>query len=73
MTDAGAKTQPIHDRMPVILPPDAWGTWLALDTSKEELLKLLGPAPDEALDAYPVSPWVSKAANDGERCIERMS
>lgn len=72
VTDAGAKTKPIHDRMPVILPPDAWGTWLAPDSSKEELLGLLGPTPDDVLDTYPVSPWVNKAANNGERCIERI-
>lgn len=72
VTDAGAKTKPIHDRMPVILPAEAWGTWLAPDSSKGELLGLLRSAPDEVLDVYPVGTWVSNSVNEGERCVERF-
>ena len=47
---------PIHDRMPVQLPPSAWETWLSRDVDDVELLgKLLVPAPASLLAAHPVS------------------
>jgi putative SOS response-associated peptidase YedK len=65
-TTANATLQPIHDRMPVILPAAAWATWLAsapLDPG--ELLALLRPAPDDLLERYPVSKRVNNARNEG--------
>src|SRR5687768_2161685 len=41
---------PIHDRMPVVLPPEAWDTWLDRDNDDvDALVKLLEPAPDDLL------------------------
>lgn len=40
-----------HHRMPAILPPSEWGTWLDPDTPTEALRKLLRPCPSEWLDA----------------------
>ena len=73
VTDAGAKTKPIHDRMPVILPPDAWAAWLAPETSKKALLEMLQPASDGAVVTYQVSTWVNKPSNDGLECLEHLS
>jgi putative SOS response-associated peptidase YedK len=65
-TTANATLQPIHDRMPVILPASAWATWLAPAPSDPgELLALLRPAPDELLERYPVSKRVNNARNEG--------
>jgi putative SOS response-associated peptidase YedK len=61
---------PIHDRMPVILPPEAWSTWL--DPSLEEIGELQGllvPAPDEGLEAFPVETLVNNVRNDGPALI----
>ena len=53
-TTANATLEPIHDRMPVILPASAWATWLAPNPPEPgELLALLRPAPDDLLERYP--------------------
>jgi hypothetical protein len=44
---------PIHNRMPVILPRDAWCRWFGeADTDAGELLAPLGPYPAELMRAY---------------------
>ncbi len=61
---------PIHARMPVILPPETWDTWL--DPSLREpapLLDLLGPHPASGMEAFPVSRRVSDPRNDSPACI----
>ena len=40
---------PIHDRMPIMLPPAGWETWLDPEVDDVDLLgKLLVPAPAAA-------------------------
>jgi putative SOS response-associated peptidase YedK len=60
---------PIHDRMPVILPPSAWDTWLDPTYDAAALGKLLVPAPAELLTAYPVPTAVNSVRNDGPELI----
>ncbi len=72
-TDANPLLAPIHDRMPVILEPAAWPAWLEVEgTPPEALAALLAPAPDDALDAYPVSTRVNSPRNDDADCIARL-
>jgi putative SOS response-associated peptidase YedK len=64
-TDANHLLEPIHDRMPVVLPESAWATWL--DPANHDvrgLAQLLVPAPDELLEVWPVSTAVNTADND---------
>lgn len=62
----------LHDRMPVLLPPEAWKPWLAEEPVEPgELLALLAPCPPEELELVPVSDFVNRVANEGPRCIER--
>jgi putative SOS response-associated peptidase YedK len=63
----------IHDRMPVILPPTAYGRWLdpAL-TNIEQLQPLLQPYPAEAMRRYRVSPRVNHAKNDDPECAAEI-
>ena len=42
-TEANDVVQPVHDRMPVILPPEAEATWLRPDADADTLLALLRP------------------------------
>ena len=65
--------RPIHDRMPVVLAEEAWDRWLdpALP-DPGELQGLLVPAPDDDLEAYPVSRAVNNVRNDGPGLIERL-
>ena len=62
--------QEIHDRMPVILPHDAYNAWLDPDADKEELGELMIPYPGDDLETYPVSRFVNSPSNNDERCIE---
>ena len=64
----------IHDRMPVLLAPEAWDRWLdpALP-DPGELHGLLVPAPDGSLVAYPVSRAVNDVRNDGPALIEPLA
>lgn len=68
-TGAGAKTKQIHDRMPVILHPEDWGTWLSTETEKDELKGLLKSAPDNGLEMYPVSTRINTATYDEPDCV----
>ena len=63
----------VHDRMPVIVPPDAYGEWLDprnADTAR--LARLLGPCELPGLAARPVSRRVNDARNQGPELIERV-
>ena len=61
-TSANATVKPIHDRMPVILLPDAFPTWLEGDTAA--VGALMQALPDDALAAHPVSDRVNIVVND---------
>jgi putative SOS response-associated peptidase YedK len=62
---ANAVLAPIHARMPVVIPPEAFDRWLDPDETKfKEACVLLKPAPDDFMEAYEVSPRVNKAAHD---------
>jgi putative SOS response-associated peptidase YedK len=65
-TTANDLMAPIHNRMPVILPESAWEQWLDPDEHDvDALAKLLVPAPNALLEAYPVSTAVNNARNNG--------
>ena len=70
-TSANETMAPVHDRMPVILPPSAWASWLDPDQNDIDLLgKLLVPAPAALLTMYPVSTEVNSVRNKGAHLIE---
>jgi len=61
---------PVHDRMPVIVPPEAYGEWLAPDErDPARLLPLLAPHPAGEMHAFPVSLRVNNPANDDASCV----
>jgi putative SOS response-associated peptidase YedK len=63
----------IHDRMPLMLTPDAYGAWLdPAPRPSDELLELLKPAAPGLLEAYPVSTLVSNVANNGPELLEPL-
>lgn len=65
-TDANDDVGRLHDRMPVLLPREAWATWL--DTQEQDQARLLGllrPAPDGVLAMHPVSRRVNEVREDG--------
>ena len=62
--------RPIHDRMPVVLPPDAWDRWL--DKGVADVADLLVPAPDDLLVRTKVSTKVNNARNDGPDLLDPL-
>jgi putative SOS response-associated peptidase YedK len=65
---------PIHNRMPVILPRQAYDRWLDPDpVSSGSLDGLLSPYPAEEMVAYPVSRYVNDPGNDTPECIKPAS
>ena len=72
-TDANDLTQPIHDRMPVILKPADYDLWLDTEVWDPNLLKpLLHPYPSGEMIVQPVSPKVNKATYDAADCVEAV-
>lgn len=72
-TNANETLRPIHHRMPVILPPEAYDLWLDREIDDPEaLLPLLQPRPDDELEAYPVATVVNNARNETPQCIEPL-
>lgn len=64
-TSANALVAPIHDRMPAILPREAWAQWLGEAPADAAALQaLLQPCPVERMRLYPVSPRVNSVKND---------
>lgn len=69
-TSSNTKLAPIHDRMPVILPPEQYDLWLdQRNDDVESLSRLLLPYPANAVEAVEVSKRVNNARNDGPELI----
>jgi len=68
-TTPNAVTSPVHDRMPVILDPDAYELWLDPGMTNaaavSELLKLYDA---RLMRCYPVSNRVNRVSNDDPEC-----
>lgn len=67
--DANKLVSEIHDRMPAILNKEQEELWLSNDLAPEELLKLIEPYPDEAMEAYPVSKKVNNVRNNNPSLV----
>lgn len=64
-TSANATLQPVHDRMPVIVPPDKFNVWLDVERfGPKEAGSLIAPAPNDLLAFDWVSTRVNQVAND---------
>jgi putative SOS response-associated peptidase YedK len=72
-TGANKLMKPIHDRMPVILDPADWDTWLNPDTDPATLQKLLVPAPAKDLEVYPISTRVNNVRNDSPELLDPLA
>jgi putative SOS response-associated peptidase YedK len=69
-TEPNRLVRPIHDRMPVVLAPDAEEAWLDPAAEPGDLLDLLAPAPDDLLVAREVGDHVNSVREDGPHLIE---
>jgi putative SOS response-associated peptidase YedK len=73
-TSANDTLKPLHDRMPVVIAPDQFDLWLGNgDEDTAAASGLIKPAPDDLLEAYPVSTDVNRVANDNPALMERAA
>lgn len=72
-TSANDLIQPLHERMPVILPKEAWKAWLDPETPPEALQELLVSYPQEEMSLRPVSTAVNNVRNDSPDCLQDPS
>jgi len=71
-TQANRTLAPIHDRMPVVVPPEAFDLWLdCAHVDATTAAALIQPAPEDMLEAYAVSTGVNRTANDNPKLVER--
>lgn len=64
-TQANELLKPLHDRMPVVLPPDRWPAWLGeRSTTDAELKAMLAPYPGTAMTYWPVDRRIGNVKND---------
>jgi putative SOS response-associated peptidase YedK len=72
-TAANRMLAPIHDRMPVVIAPEAFDLWL--DSAEAEVATaaaLIAPAPESLFEAVEVSAAGNRTANDGPSLIEPL-
>ncbi|MBO0755132.1 MAG: SOS response-associated peptidase, partial [Bradyrhizobiaceae bacterium] len=73
-TLANRTLQPIHERMPVIISPEAFHIWLdCRSVDADTAAALITPAPEDLLEAYEVSTDVNRTANDSAALIEPLA
>lgn len=66
--------QPIHNRMPVILPKKAYEVWLDPANQEVEALSvLLQPYPAKEMEAWEVSKLVNRPQNDSPELIQPVA
>lgn len=73
-TEANELIAPLHDRMPVILPPESYDLWL--NPSEQDpavLYPLLAPYPPEKMTAYPVSRRVNNPSADDPGLVDPLT
>jgi putative SOS response-associated peptidase YedK len=68
----------VHDRMPLVLPPEAWDTWLDPDTGKDDETiagLLASPSPEliARLELRPIGAAVNSVRNNGPELLAELS
>jgi putative SOS response-associated peptidase YedK len=64
----------LHNRMPVVLAPEAWPAWLGEEPADEAQLKaLLAPYSSDGMICWPVSQRVGKVQNNDPSLIEPIN
>lgn len=73
-TSANSLLEPIHNRMPVIIPSHAYEDWLnPREIVPESLTGLLVDYPAEFMETYSVSPAINQAGREGPELIEPVA
>jgi putative SOS response-associated peptidase YedK len=73
-TEASDSVKNVHNRMPLILKPEAYAEWL--DPGNKEsagIEQILKRAPVKDLKCYPVSKLVNQVGNNKKECLEPLT
>ncbi|WP_367401659.1 SOS response-associated peptidase family protein [Geoalkalibacter halelectricus] len=69
-TEANTLVANLHGRMPVILSPSEYDTWLDREVDDPgKLQSLFQPFPSDLLEMQPVSTVVNSPRHEGEECV----
>jgi putative SOS response-associated peptidase YedK len=69
-TEPNTLLTPIHDRMPVIVPPDRYRQWLDPRTPGAAVKDLMQSYPSDQMDAWPIGARVNSTTEDDEGVLE---
>ena len=73
-TAANRTLRSLHDRMPAVIPPEAFDLWLdCANVEAETAAALLVPAPEDLFEAYEISTAVNRTANDSADLMEPLA
>jgi putative SOS response-associated peptidase YedK len=72
-TEPNALLEPIHNRMPVILPRDEYELWLDPNAPLPAVHAVLRPYSAQQMRAYPISKRVNRPSNDDASLIEPIA
>lgn len=72
-TAANREMTAVHHRMPVILEPDQFSSWLDPTRERRPLQAMLRPMVDGGLVLQSVDPYMNRTGNEGPRCIAPFS
>ncbi len=73
-TPANRTLRPLHDRVPAVIPPQAFDLWLdCAKVDAETACALLAPAPEETFAAHESSTAVNRTANDSADLIAPLA
>jgi putative SOS response-associated peptidase YedK len=70
-TDPNEIVQPLHDRMPVIIPERDYDRWLDVSDTQKLPLDLLRPFDADKMTAWKVDKAVGNVKNDRPELIDR--
>jgi putative SOS response-associated peptidase YedK len=72
-TPANRLIAPLHDRMPVILPPEAWRAWIDPRSAAGQLQPYLAPCDAGAMESWPVTPRMNNVRFESEECLKPIA
>ena len=72
-TTASRSIAHIHDRMPVILAPEAFDFWLDPKVDAQTASAAIQPAKDALIEYYEVSKAVNRTENDSPKLVEPLT
>jgi putative SOS response-associated peptidase YedK len=72
-TRANPVVEPVHDRMPVILPPAAYADWLSAGELPAVQIQAYLQPYGAAMRVSAVSPLVNNPANDSPECVRPIN